>query len=303
LVMASSLLERSVSVTRQAAELVVQRTDINWCNIAPGRVQIAVNVMNVGESRSQPTIIRLQAAPLGAFVPWKELTGLFVPSIEAGESIKVAAEAATPLRKALGEFSRVPPRKLLTAVGSQDEPEPQPEAANGLGQMFARLLRGPESELALPILPDDPLELLMRPHVHWAGNINVLIGRKAVERHCAQGLKIYPGRTNLADFFVGDRSDEYQFELTGSGASWEAALFDCNSAASLAAARQPAATIERSKWIRLHGMHLILLAFAPPADCESGSVEVHVRQRSTDKDAVVEFSLEASAAGAGCYAV
>ncbi len=301
--MASSLLERPVSVSRQAAELVVERTDIRWRNVAPGRVQISVKVKNVGDARSQPTIMRLQAAPLGAFVRWKELTGLFVPPIEPGEFTEVAAEAATSSRKALGEFSRVPPRTLLTAVGSQDESDPQPQAATGLGQMFARLLRGSDSNLALPILPDDPLELLMRPHVQWVGNFNVLLGRQAVERHCARGLRIYPGLTNLADFLVGDRSDEYQFELTGSGASWEAALFDCNCAQSLVAARQPAATIERSKWIRLHEMHLILLAFAPPVDCDSGSIEVHVRQRSTDKDAVVEFSLDANAAGAGCYAV
>jgi len=45
------------------------------------------------------------------------------------------------------------------------------------------------------------------------------------------------------------------------------------------------------------------LALCPPADCDAGSVNVHVRQRSTNRDAIVEFSLDPRAAGAACYTV
>src|SRR5437867_149956 len=123
--MALSLLERPVSAHLRAAELLVERTDIQFCNVAPGRVRINVTVANVGEIRSQPTSMTIQAAPLGAFVSWRDLTSLLVPSIEPGDSIEVATEVSTSPTKPLGEFSRVPPRKLLTAIGSEDQPEPQ----------------------------------------------------------------------------------------------------------------------------------------------------------------------------------
>jgi hypothetical protein len=140
----------------------------------------------------------------------------------------------------------------------------------------------------------------MRPNIHWAGNINVHIGRQAVERHLAQALRIYPGHTNLAAFFVGDRRDEYQFELAGSGAAWEAALFDCTDCQTFTGAT---ASLPQGKWIRLESCRMVTLALCPPEYCDEGTVEVHVRQRSTSRDAVVEFSLDANAAGAGCYTV
>src|SRR5262245_62837038 len=129
--MASSLLERPVlarpfSAERFSADLAVERTDINFSNITPGRVRISINVTNCGKTRSQPTPMVLQAAPLGAFLPWTNLTTLLVPSIEPGDSIEVATEVSTPPTKPLGEFSRVPPRKLLTAIGSEDEPQHKP---------------------------------------------------------------------------------------------------------------------------------------------------------------------------------
>jgi hypothetical protein len=50
-------------------------------------------------------------------------------------------------------------------------------------------------------------------------------------------------------------------------------------------------------------MGMLMLALQPPATAEAGQVEVHVRQRSTGRTAVVEFSLDARAAGPGCYVV
>jgi len=44
----------------------------------------------------------------------------------------------------------------------------------------------------------------------------------------AQALGIYPGRTNMAMFLVGDRGrkDAYAFELVGLNPDWKAMLYD-----------------------------------------------------------------------------
>jgi hypothetical protein len=306
--MASCLLEQPVSVRSFAAdirtaELIVERTDIQFRNSAPGHVQISVNVTNIGQARSLPTTMQLQAAPLGAFVPWRDLKTVIVPSIEPGDSIEVVTEVSAGRAKPLGQFSRVPPRKLLTALGSQDEPQPQPKPATGWGQFFGRMRRGNSAKESQPTLPGDPFNLLSRPNMHWAGNINILIGRHAVERHLAQALRIYPGRTNLAAFIVGDKSDDYQFEVTGSGASWDVALFNYTTVSNLQAIFDQSQPIPRSKWIRLNRFQVIMLAIGPPEGCGTGSVNVQVRQRSTNRDAIVEFSLDPDAAGAGCYTI
>ena len=302
--MVSALLDRPIAVhVPLSSELHVHRADIDFYNVAPGRVRLSVTVSNVGDIGSEPATMTIQAAPLGAFVPWKDVTSLAIPPIPPHGQTEVTTElTAPPPTKALGEFSRVPPRKLLTALASVDDNPPQPNAGQ-LGQLFLRLLgRGARSEPARD-LPGDPLSLLARPSPHWAGNINIHIGRQAVERHLARALRIYPGRTNLAVFIVGDRRDEYQFTLAGSGASWDAALFDCTNLPSFKATSTRSHAIPLRQWIRLEKFRAILLAISPPHVCEQGSVEVHVRQRSTGKDAIVEFSLDANAAGAGCYTV
>ncbi len=304
--MASSLLERPVSdglflADEVQADLVVQRNDIRFRNVAPGRVHISVHVTNVGEAPSEPTMMCLQAAPLGAFVPWNDLTSLTVPSIEPGDCIELGTEVDAPRAKALGEFSRVPPRALLTALGSEDEPLPQSKPVRGRGQVYGRAHRGGSGNETQATLPADPFDLLSRPNLHWAGNINILIGRHAVERHLAQALRIYPGLTNLAAFIVGDKSDDYQFELSGTGASWDVVLSNCTNLSSLRDARDCSQPIQCSKWIRLSKLQVIMLAIGPPDGCGAGSVNVHVRQRSTNREAIVEFSLDPAAAGPGCY--
>ena len=56
---------------------------------------------------------------------------------------------------------------------------------------------------------------------------------KAVERHMARALRVYPGKTNAAMFFVGDRKDGYKFELSGDVEDWQAELVDMTRSASL----------------------------------------------------------------------
>jgi hypothetical protein len=299
--MALALLEQPCVATRLVADLRVQRTDVALHNVAPDRVQLSVTVTNEGLARSAPTTMTLQAAPFGAFVPWRDLTTLAVPSIEPGDRVQVTTEFAAPAAKSLGQFSRVPPRRLITALASEDRNAPRPPARRGILSLLFQPFRRPAPPSAEPALPPDPMQLLSRPGVHWAGNINVHLNGHAIERHMAQALRIYPGRTNLAIFILGDRTDEYRFALAGNGASWDTALHYVGSHQMLTSARST--FLHQSRWIRLDRFSTILVTMFPPEHCEVGSLDIEVCQRSTGKTAIVEFTLDARAAGTGCYTV
>jgi hypothetical protein len=288
--------------------LDVARTDITFADVAPGRVHIAVTVWNRGEVRSAPADALLMAAPLGAFVPWRPLAVLPVPALEPGEPIVLETEVSRPATRPLGPPDRVAPRRLLTALGAEDDrPGPDRSGAAGFLALFRRLRsRHGSAARALPLsgLPADPLELLGHGGAHWAGNLNVFVDRKPVERHLAQALRIYPGQVNLAMFVVGSgHRDAYRFELAGEGAGWDAVLHDMTTLHSLAFDRGSAAPVTEGGWVSVDGQRLMFLALRPPADCAAGTVEVRVEQRSTGQTAVVEFSLDPRAAGPGCYVV
>src|SRR5262249_36250098 len=129
------------------------------------------------------------------------------------------------------------------------------------------------------------------------------VGGHAVERHLAQALRIYPGRTNVAMFIVGSGPDAYAFSLTGGGANWDAALFDSRELKSLAIDPRGCSPIPFKEWTAIGQQTLMLLVLRPPEGCSRGTVEVQVEQRSTGRTAVVEFSLDPEAAGPGCYVV
>jgi hypothetical protein len=151
-------------------------------------------------------------------------------------------------------------------------------------------------------LAADLWDLLGRGQLYWAGNINVFVGRKAVERHVAKSLRIYPGRTNLAIFMVGDpgREDAYAFELLGVPPDWEAGLYEMGSRKSFRpnSAETP---LEPAQWVQANGGLIMVLNTRPPEDCRTGSLEVQVTRRSDGKTALVEFDLDPGAQGAGCY--
>ena len=296
------------SVSASEAELRVERTDVSFQDVPGGKVQIRVSVHNVGTGRSRPTSMKLCSAPFGAFVPWTPLTALAVPALEPGESVELSTEVARPHPAPLGDFNTVPPKKLLTAVSSPDQSPPSPDTAGReLVDIFSLLQRSrssrrsPDSTQAP--LPPDLLELLGRKNRHWAGNICVFRGRQSVERHMARALRIYPGRTNMAVFDVGTPSklDAYAFDLVGLGPEWEARLFDVTNNSTLVAdpSEQP---IHGARWVESHGrLMMVTLTIRPPADCQSGNLEVHVTQRSSGKTAIVEFNLDPNAQGPGCY--
>lgn len=293
------------------AELRVERTDITFHDLAGDRVRIQVTVHNRGADCSPPTPMTLQSAPLGAFVPWRPLARLLVPALEPGESRELSTEVARPHPAPLGGFGRVPPKRLLTAVNSPDLPSPQFEARVMAVLNWINLFRKKQPARSSPkdltesvSLAPDLWDLLGRSQLHWAGNINVFIGAHSVERHLAKALRVYPGRTNLAMFMVGSpgKRDAYAFELVGLTPEWQAALFDATNCRSLVVdpSDRP---IEETRWVESDSGLIVMLATRPPAGCHTGDLEVHVMQQSSRKAAIVEFNLDATAQGTGCYFV
>jgi hypothetical protein len=271
-------------------DLQVERTDITFANVSLERVRIEVAVWNHGLDRSAPTHAVLMTAPLGAFVPWRRLAVLPVPAIESGESVVLQTVAPRTRAAPLGPPDGVPPRLLLTALGAADDRSGSaPDAPPASGW--------------LGTLPADLMDLMGRPNVHWAGNLNVFIGGKAVERHLAQALRVYPGRVNMAMFVVGSGRDAYRFHVIGEGEDWDARLFDITDgrACTLDVSRFP--PVVEGEWLEVPRQRMMMLALCPPRTCSRGTVEVHVEQRSSGQTAVVEFSLDPKAAGPGCYVV
>jgi hypothetical protein len=272
-----------------AGGLEAEREDIHFFDVAPGRVRIEVTVRNAGERRSMPTPAVISAAPLGAFVPWRPLTTLVVPPLEPGESAVLKTEVARAKTAPLGPPDRVPPRRLLTALGMEDDRPPR-----------ARSLAGGSGGATLPA---DLFDLMRTGNPHFAGNLNVFVGGRAVERHLAQQLRIYPGRTNLAMFVVGSGRDSYAFRITGLGTDWVATLYALSELDAPMIDVQNDSIVGESAWIDVVGTTMVMLVLRPPDDCRSESVEVHVTERSSGKEAVVEFGFDPQAAGPGCYVV
>jgi hypothetical protein len=303
--------EVNVVYSELESELSVERTDINFHDVPGDKVRIQVTVRNNGSGRSRPTPMRLESAPLGAFVSWTPLARLQVPGLEPGESRTLSIDVARPRPTPLGDFNRVPPKKLLTAVNAPGDAPEQPAAQAGtrvaamLNLLFRR--RNGFANRALTgrtSLAPDLWDMVGRGQPHWAGNINVFIGREPVERHMAQALRIYPGRTNMAMFLVGDRGkwDAFAFELVGLKPEWKAALYDATTNKTLVT--NPAdIPIAEMQWVESNTGLMVMLATQPPADCKTGSLEVHVTRRSCGKTAVVEFSMDSAAKGPGCYFV
>jgi hypothetical protein len=308
---AQTLIRSPQRLPEIANVLRVERTDITFSNSRPNWVDIRITVTNAGDEYSKPTRAALSAAPLGAFVPWHPLAMMPVPGLAPGESFVVRAEAHRPQRQSLGPPDRVPPRRLLTAMGMGDDRPKSQRPQAGMLETLATILRGPrrpasrgKSEaLVSGALPADPFELLSRANPHWAGNLNIFVGGRAVERHMAQSLRVYPGRTNMAFFIVGSGRDAYSFHLKADAAAWEATIFDLTGARSLVPDVNRTPAVPLAKWVELGGHSMMILTLYPPANCSRGAVEVHVTQRSTGETAIVEFSLDPSAAGPGCYTV
>jgi hypothetical protein len=274
----------SPATDRAGALLEVRREDIAFEDIAPGRVAIRVTVRNEGDTASRPTRAEVSAAPLGAFLAWSRLATLAVPALEPGESTVLATEARRPPVPPVGEPSRLSPRRLLRAWAEADAPRHRTE---------------PPANRTDPVLPADPLELIGHRNMHWAGNLDVFIrGGNEVERHFARSLRVYPGRINCTMFKVGTGRDAYRYEIHGAD-DWQAALYDLALSHSLRPGDQ--GRLPPGAWHEVRSTSLLILGMVPPSGCAARTVEVRVQQRSSGKVAVVEFGLDPSAVGPGCF--
>jgi hypothetical protein len=261
---------------------VVEREDIVFHSPRPGRLLVDVTFRNPSHFSTEATVAVLRSAPLGAFVAWQPLGYLQVPPLVPGESAVIRSEFEYEAPETLGGIDRLPPERVLTALGSEEP---------GRRRRQARPLSNPP-------LATDLLALLSSGSAHWAGNLNIFFPGVDVERHVAQALRVYPGRVNLAAFIVGNTRDRYQFHLDGN-VDWNARLFDtCPGIVIVAGSALP--QLSQGQWYRpLSGF--LMLSVEPPADAETGAVNVHIRQQSTQREAVVEFTMDSRAAGPGCF--
>jgi hypothetical protein len=264
--------------------LSVGREDIRFTTAEPGLLVVELTVRNAGDTPTAPTAAVLGSAPLGVFVPWQPLGVVQVPSLGPGESAVVEKQYRYDTPQPLGGVDRLPPDRVLTALGL-NEPD--------------RNRRRQRAGAAGPGLAPDLLALLQQGGPHWAGNLNLFFPGADVERHVAQALRVYPGRVNLAMFIIGDPTDEYQYRLTGEATAWNARLYDAVRGRPIVEGVS-APELEEGPWRRPHS-GMMLLAVEPPAGAEAGAVNVHVRQRSSGREAVVEFTMDARADGPGCY--
>ena len=280
----------------------ITAADIDFFNIAQNLVAIEIKVTNASDSASAPDTLELRAAPFGAFVPWRSLARIPLPVLAPRQVQFLRWRAVVPQAQPLGSPDRIGPRDLLIALGLGDEPPEKPSTPEP-DQARQRDAQAPPQPPGT--MPAGLMDLLLQETPHWAGNINVLVGNTDVERHRARALRVYPGRLNMAWFVVGASGtpDAYAFQLQGLAALWDAKLFDMTSRKTLTISANENGAIVPDEWIQTHESRTILLALRVPAKCEAASVAVHVTQQSTQRKAVVEFSLDPNAAGRGCYSV
>jgi hypothetical protein len=283
----------------------VDPADISFENTAPDQVQIAVTVHNQSATWSPPTTMLVQAAVLGAFVPWRPLTSVAVPRIEPWGHVRVTTQALQQRATTLDRPEQLQADHVLAALDRLDARERVRKAERwATARLRERVaaLRRPETTSDDPRLPVDILDLIGRPPVHWAGNFNVFIGGHAVERHYAQAVRIYPGRRNWAMFVVGSGTDAYAFHVTGVESGWQVGLRA--GLPGMAWFRPDAGSeIVPNSWHSGRKVRIVQFSVCPPEGCGKGEVAVHVTKQSTGAQAIVEFSLDPRAAGPGCVVV
>jgi hypothetical protein len=147
-----------------------------------------------------------------------------------------------------------------------------------------------------PQARQEEIDLIQRDQVHWAGNLNIYVGNQSVERHVAAELGILPGQFNMAMSLVGHGyPDAYRFKTRHTASDWDLGLYTTNGELSLSGTPLP-----ENQWTKAHQMTAFLKVL-PPQDCDDGTVEVHVDQKSTGRTATVEFSMNPRASSPGYF--
>ncbi len=371
-------------------DLRVEREDIRFFNSRPDTLKIEITVHNRGYVGSRPDTMLLEAAPLGAFVPWRPLQRLQVPAIPAGESLVVSTEARLEDTASTSEEDSTQRRlrrfqAVLEQAGEgesreaggdeQDAPawvrdivrrggfeglsawdiaalasRREFRGVEGLQQLFLTALEGETSSAAIlrkldrirrseepdrnfsafsPVIQSammrnrellsgsdlsamDPSRAAGRLNRHWAGNINVHLSGRAVERHQGRDLRCYPGYSNWALFNLGSRKgEEYRITFEGCGADWDPRVFHLPNA--------PGEMAAMAEMMRMSSEHLgegvasggtvvtptgsawMTAAVSPPRDATVGKLDIGILELSSGRETTVEFGLNANAPGCGLY--
>ena len=389
----------------EGVDLCVETEGIRFYNVGPDTLKIEVTVHNRGYSESRPDTMLLEAAPLGAFVPWRPLQRLPVPAIAAGESLTVSTEVrldaddaelengsreaeAGRFQALLEQAGEAVPSKtgdvarenkgvvrdgraspdwvlaflrrgnfeglsawdiaaltsrsgirggealqqvLLSALEGGADPallvrvreicrarqsgEPGPASGDGSSvgsfRAFSRVVSSLSSRLSqllsgADLSAMDSSRAAGRGNRNWAGNINVHLCGKAVERHQANGLRIYPGLENWAIFNLGSRKGgEYLITFEGCGADWEPRVYHHPNArgepapADLSRERLGEGIGSGDTLVTPTGSAWMSAVVSPPRDATVGNLDIGILELSSGRETTVEFGLNANASGHG----
>lgn len=153
---------------------------ISWRTVAPGVVEIAVELVNPHDECTEASDLVIAAAPLGAFVPFKPVTRVTAPALQPGERRRVATRVSVSVL--------------------EDSPEPMVAKIwepNGVIIQWIAAMWGIE-----------PGELgKWMGSSEWLGNLDVHLeaapGRH-VEVHRALGIHVQAGRAAMMWMLVGE---------------------------------------------------------------------------------------------------
>src|SRR5438445_8430343 len=148
----------------------IRSDDIDFYNVDRNQVVIEIRVTNFSGRAAPAGTVLVQAAPFGAFVPWQPLAKLHLPGLEPGRALVLRAKALIRRPEPLGSPDRVPPRRLLTALGLAPDSRRKP----------SRRQVPQKQDTASTTLPRDLMSLLLQETPHWVGNLNVLLDRTDV---------------------------------------------------------------------------------------------------------------------------
>jgi hypothetical protein len=252
--------------------LSVQRKDLHFGKRKNGLVWLEIEVHNHGQIASEAQYMHVEHAPFGAFVAGTPVIRIPVPPIPPKSSVRVGADffdedgSLRPKARADQEPSTSPLRGLLGAM----------TRAGAMTEAAARALLGAPTKR-------EPV---------WAGNFDIHLGGQAAERHCAT-IKLQPGATNEAMFFVGEHPDQYTFDFLGDGVAWNPTL---------AFIRGGMGIIEPKKLTRIDRQSIVYLSITPPANVRKGTLAVRVTQLSSGKKALVEFGFGVDTIPPQCFA-
>jgi hypothetical protein len=260
----------------------VAREDIHFRNVAEGRVRITVTVHNRGGAWSQATTMRVEAAPLGAFIPMRPLTTLQVPAIPPLRCVNVSTEVdETPVRP---PDDTQPAPRAVPAASDTDMDADESRAARREFLLGRRALRHvAENNTGNARLPENITKMGGWGGLHWAGNLGVFIDDCDVARHKATQLRIVPTAHNRVWFLVGNHQrDRYRISVCREP-GWEYELMG----------------FAEDEWMAVD-QAFGMLSVTPPVDARHGSFSIYVEQASTGKTSIVEYGFDADAAGPGC---